>query len=597
MCINIIVAFLILLMMASSVMAAETITVDDSGGKDYTGIQAAVNAASAGDTIIVYPGTYHENVVLYQKSLNIYSYSGNPADTSVISPSPNQPVFNIFLADKVTITGFTISRSWSNRIGSGILLDGDYGTFSNNIIEKQQYGIFFWYSNYNTISNNIVKNNNYGIFLDNCHYSLIYNNFFNNSGYNAYDYNPYPAFGLSIYNITKTAGINIVGGPYLGGNYWAKPDGNGFSQICTDDNGDGICDSAYNIGPALNKDKHPLASAPTNQPPIADIGGPYTGIEGMPILFSSSSTDPDGDSITCEWQFDDGTVNNNCTFSHTWFDDYSGTVTLRVTDSNGAQDTESATVMVNNIAPSIVSIGGIPINPVPVGTTIYPSATFIDSGTLDTHNAYWNWSGLEGTSDGIVDQSIGSAIGNHTYNNPGIYSIKLTVTDDDGGSDTTKAIHYLVVYDSESGFVTGGGGIDSPTGTFIADPTLEGRANFGFVSKYKKGATTPTGQTEFQFKVADLNFHSGIYDWLVIAGHKAMYKGTGTINGEGNYGFILFAIDEELTPSTDVDLFRIKIWDKANNDKVVYDNQMGDTDDADPTTEVMSGSIVIHKEK
>ncbi|MDY6932458.1 MAG: hypothetical protein SVJ22_11160, partial [Halobacteriota archaeon] len=96
---------------------------------------------------------------------------------------------------------------------------------------------------------------------------------------------------------------------------------------------------------------------------------------------------------------------------------------------------------------------------------------------------------------------------------------------------------------------------------------------------------------------AGLNFHSSSYDWLVIAGHKAKYKGTGTINGEGNYGFMISAIDEKLTPSTDVDKFRIKIWDKDNADTIVYDNQMGDADDADATTEIQSGNIVIHKSK
>jgi len=59
---------------------------------------------------------------------------------------------------------------------------------------------------------------------------------------------------------------------------------------------------------------------------------------------------------------------------------------------------------------------------------------------------------------------------------------------------------------------------------------------------------------------------------------------------------MLSAIDEKLTPSTDVDLFRIKIWDKENDDVIVYDNQMGDADDADPATEIGGGSIVIHKQ-
>jgi hypothetical protein len=83
----------------------------------------------------------------------------------------------------------------------------------------------------------------------------------------------------------------------------------------------------------------------------------------------------------------------------------------------------------------------------------------------------------------------------------------------------------------------------------------------------------------------------------VVAGARAKFKGTGKINGAGNYGFMLTAIDAELTPSTDVDLFRIKIWDKDNDDAIVYDNQMGDADEADLTTEIGGGSIVIHTKK
>ena len=43
----------------------------------------------------------------------------------------------------------------------------------------------------------------------------------------------------------------------------------------------------------------------------------------------------------------------------------------------------------------------------------------------------------------------------------------------------------------------------------------------------------PTGNTEFIFNAADLEFHSTSYDWLVIAGTNAKFKGTGTINGFG----------------------------------------------------------------
>lgn len=164
-----------------------------------------------------------------------------------------------------------------------------------------------------------------------------------------------------------------------------------------------------------------------------------------------------------------------------------------------------------------------------------------------------------------------------------------------GSSDTTQ--DYIVIYDPTGGFVTGGGWITSPKGAYYPGTSneLTGKANFGFVSKYQKGASVPTGETEFQFKVANLNFHSEIYDWLVVAGARAQYKGTGTINGTGNYGFMLTAIDGQINGGGGLDKFRIKIWDLSSS-VVVYDNQIGDTaDTADPTTAISGGSIVIHK--
>ena len=189
---------------------------------------------------------------------------------------------------------------------------------------------------------------------------------------------------------------------------------------------------------------------------------------------------------------------------------------------------------------------------------------------------------------------------NPTYfaNTVGVEEIALEVADPGGLVDSDST--YVVVYDPEGGFVTGGGWILSPEGACRYDTCTDditGKANFGFVSKYKKGATIPTGETHFQLKAGDLNFHSDSYEWLVVAGAKAKYKGVGTINGSGNYGFMISAIDEALTTSTEVDLFRIKIWDRDDGDTVVYDNQMGESDDSDPTTAIGSGNIVVHKAK
>jgi hypothetical protein len=184
-------------------------------------------------------------------------------------------------------------------------------------------------------------------------------------------------------------------------------------------------------------------------------------------------------------------------------------------------------------------------------------------------------------------------VAGHVYTTPGVYTITVSITDAAGETDEGSS-EYIVIYDTAAGFVTGGGWINSPAGAYTADPSLTGKATFGFVSKYKKGATVPTGNTEFQFKMAGLNFSSTSYDWLVLAGAKAQYKGTGTINGAGSYRFMLTAIDGQVNGGGGVDKFRIRIWDLATG-QAIYDNQQGASDVALPTTAIQGGSIVIHK--
>ena len=113
-----------------------------------------------------------------------------------------------------------------------------------------------------------------------------------------------------------------------------------------------------------------------------------------------------------------------------------------------------------------------------------------------------------------------------------------------------------------------------------------GKANFGFISKYKKGADAPIGNTEFIFQAGDINFHSIDYEWLVVNKNdsRAQFKGTGTINNEGIYKFMLWAGDNE------PDTFRIKIWYEENGSEVVvYDNGMEQA--------IAGGNIVVHTSK
>jgi hypothetical protein len=228
-----------------------------------------------------------------------------------------------------------------------------------------------------------------------------------------------------------------------------------------------------------------------------------------------------------------------------------------------------------------------PTEPKDISNSIALTVTLEGYGT-NSANIDWG----DETSD-EVDISDGLITGNHTYTTAGVYTLNLTLNDDCGITKTFP-FKYIVMYDPTSGFVTGSGTIFSPAGASTLFPNANGIATFGFVSKYVKNKTVPVGNTEFEFEAGDLNFTSTEYDWLVVAGSKAKFKGRGSINGIPGYLFMISAIDGDAKEN--LDLFRIKIWNEFTGD-VVYDNQMVDEIDADPITVISSGSIKIHTPK
>jgi trimeric autotransporter adhesin len=241
-----------------------------------------------------------------------------------------------------------------------------------------------------------------------------------------------------------------------------------------------------------------------------------------------------------------------------------------------------------------------------VNTNIPLSATFTATTTA-TPSAIWS---LTNTASNASLTPVAGAVsgsnitGSASFANADVYAFTLTVTDGVGGIVIGNTVAGLpttiVIYDPNAGFVTGGGWINSPVGAYTQNPALTGKATFGFVSKYQKGATVPTGNTEFQFQVANFNFHSISYQWMVVSGSLAQYKGSGTVNGSGNYNFLLTALDGSLAGGGTLDGFRMKITDPATN-TVVYDNLVSSDDTMQAkNTEALGdkgvggGSIMIH---
>ncbi len=324
----------------------------------------------------------------------------------------------------------------------------------------------------------------------------------------------------------------------------------------------------------------------SNEPPVASAGGPYSANEGEMVTLSASGYDPDGTPVSFTWDLDDD-GNFETTGQSVTFNAIDGTydylVRVRVTDATGLFSDASALITVYNVAPTLGPISG-PVDPMAVFTSLSFSASFSDPGMLDTHTALWDW-GDGTTSSGSISEVNGNGIASdtHAYLNAGVYNIRLTITDKDGGI-ANEAGFIVVIYDPNGGFVTGGGWIESPAGAYRLDPSLAGKASFGFVAKYRKGASVPDGNTQFQFHTGSLNFHSNSYEWLVVnqGGTNAQFKGRGTINGQGDYLFMIWAGDG--TPDT----FRIKIWwEDSSGEQVVYDNGVAQA--------LGSGSIVIHR--
>ncbi|NJE03851.1 NosD domain-containing protein [Thermococcus sp. MV11] len=154
---------------------------------------------------------------------------------------------------------------YNNTLGEIHIYSNNIRIYQNNIFpqwdhQKDDTALYISGSNV-TIDSNIVHGFAKGIQVQSWSGNVfVYNNVFNNT-------ENFVSTGAVVYlNVTKTPGKNVLGGPYLGGNYWASPDGNGFSDTCTDANWDGICDQQYQVD-SYNTDYLPLAIPPKLKDP------------------------------------------------------------------------------------------------------------------------------------------------------------------------------------------------------------------------------------------------------------------------------------------------------------------------------------------
>src|SRR3989344_4446212 len=206
--------------------------------------------------------SFYDNLVqngLSWPSSGFFVSSG--ANNSFVSNT----VYNSSSGLRVDITSnntFILNRIENNDYGF-YSFDSNFDKLDSNQFIRNNHTIYLWKSH-----NNIVKNNTIilsffeGISLSESSGNLIYNNYFNTTRVSAV--NARDTYGVNFWNITKTPGTNIVGGPFIAGNFWGDYAG-------TDTDGDKIGDNLL---------------------PYTSNGGIVQGGDFAPLIMVSSSSLP-----------------------------------------------------------------------------------------------------------------------------------------------------------------------------------------------------------------------------------------------------------------------------------------------------------------
>ena len=258
------------------------------------------------------------------------------------------------------------------------------------------------------------------------------------------------------FSATPTSGVAPLGVDFTDlstGNYdtcsWDFGDG-GTSDTCEDPsytfNASGVYTITLTASGLGGEDTETKTDYITVYEPVnAEFSGtPTSGIAPIGVDFTNTST---GDYDTCSWDFGDGGTSTSCADpSYTFNTAGIFTVTLTVSGLGG-EDTESKTNYITVYDPVSADFSGTPTTG--IGSQ---AVDFTNQSSGDYDTCSWTF-GDGGTSDNCGNPS-------HTYNNPGAYTVELTVSGL-GGEDTETKTNYIVVYTASgadfSGTPTSGG--------------------------------------------------------------------------------------------------------------------------------------------
>ena len=169
-----------------------------------------------------------------------------------------------------------------------------------------------------------------------------------------------------------------------------------------------------------------------NQTPVAQANGPYSAMVDQAVAFSSNgSMDPDGTITEFNWEFGDGQSSLQANPSHSYTSAGSYTVTLTVTDNEGATARVATTADITAAGnqPPVANANG------PYVTDVAQAVSFSSAGSSDPDGsiAQYLWEFGDG-------QSSSDANPQHSYSSVGDYTVQLTVTDNEGATAVASTL-------------------------------------------------------------------------------------------------------------------------------------------------------------
>ena len=176
-----------------------------------------------------------------------------------------------------------------------------------------------------------------------------------------------------------------------------------------------------------------------NQPPVANPGGPYSGVRNQPIAFDGTgSSDPDGDPLSYQWDFGDSTTGTGPNTAHAYTSLGAFTVTLVVNDGTASSPPATTTVTIENLPPSVT------LTSPPSGAVFTaPASVMVAAAASDPDG-----------SIAIVEFFAGAAkIGEDATSpyeivwnavSPGVYVLTARATDESGTTTISAPVSILV---------------------------------------------------------------------------------------------------------------------------------------------------------